>query len=61
MQPVSRRSFVKISVNLFAGATLVCHAAETKQNVPRDQGMLIAYVGTFSSPLHDVLPTQVDL
>ena len=23
--------------------------------------MLMAYVGTFSSPLHDVLPTQVDL
>ncbi|HEV3418509.1 MAG TPA: beta-propeller fold lactonase family protein, partial [Pirellulales bacterium] len=24
-------------------------------------GPLFAYVGTFSSPLHDVLPTQVDL
>ena len=24
-------------------------------------GPLIAYVGTFSSPLRDVLPTQVDL
>ena len=24
-------------------------------------GPLLAYVGTFSSPLHDVLPTQVDL
>src|SRR3954453_18510146 len=23
-------------------------------------GPLVAYVGTFSSPLHDVLPTQVD-
>jgi len=25
------------------------------------KGPLMAYVGTFSSPLHDVLPTQVDL
>jgi 6-phosphogluconolactonase (cycloisomerase 2 family) len=27
----------------------------------RAAGPLMAYVGTFSSPLHDVLPTQVDL
>ena len=27
----------------------------------RRRGPLIAYVGTFSSPLRDVLPTQVDL
>src|SRR3954471_11853034 len=26
-----------------------------------DSGPLLAYVGTFSSPLRDVLPTQVDL
>src|SRR5260370_25259131 len=26
-----------------------------------DAGPLLAYVGTFSSPLRDVLPTQVDL
>jgi len=25
------------------------------------KGPLVAYVGTFSSPLRDVLPTQVDL
>ncbi|HYE97312.1 MAG TPA: lactonase family protein [Planctomycetota bacterium] len=28
---------------------------------PSEKGTLIAYVGTFSSPLRDVLPTQVDL
>ena len=28
---------------------------------PKAAGPLIAYVGTFSSPLRDVLPTQVDL
>jgi 6-phosphogluconolactonase len=27
----------------------------------KTSGPLVAYVGTFSSPLHDVLPTQVDL
>ena len=27
----------------------------------RDRSRLLAYVGTFSSPLRDVLPTQVDL
>jgi 6-phosphogluconolactonase len=27
----------------------------------KSSGPLVAYVGTFSSPLHDVLPTQVDL
>ena len=36
------------------GGVLAAQAAEA-------QGPLIAYVGTFSSPLRDVLPTQVDL
>src|SRR6187549_1479067 len=48
-----RRSFVVSSVALAAGAV-------TAQ--PKDaDAPLIAYVGTFSSPLKDVLPTQVDL
>src|SRR6187549_986189 len=48
-----RRSFVVSSVALAAGAV-------TAQ--PKDaEAPLIAYVGTFSSPLKDVLPTQVDL
>ncbi len=55
----SRRSFFKASVAL-AGTTFL-----------RDQWLraqpkataepLVAYVGTFSAPLRDVLPTQVDL
>lgn len=43
-----------------AGATLLApnfiHAQEAADEPP-----LVAYVGTFSSPLRDVLPTQVDL
>ena len=52
----ARRSFLKTSAasvgtTLFAGAALRAQA----------DAPLIAYVGTFSSPLRDVLPTQVDL
>ena len=34
-----------------------CHMVDAADG----DGPLFAYVGTFSSPLHDVLPTQVDL
>jgi len=55
---VSRRSFLKISA-LAGGAMLLTNplaapAADAEKP-------LMAYVGTFSSPLRDVLPTQVDL
>ncbi len=55
---VPRRSFLAsvtasgIAVS-FASASLHAQTASTKP--------LIAYVGTFSSPLRDTLPTQVDL
>jgi 6-phosphogluconolactonase (cycloisomerase 2 family) len=55
----SRRSFLKTSLAL-AGTTHLTKglcAAQTKDSA----GPLVAYVGTFSSPLRDVLPTQVDL
>ena len=51
-----RRSFVASSAAL-AGTLAVGAAAQPKNEEPP----LIAYVGTFSSPLKDVLPTQVDL
>jgi 6-phosphogluconolactonase (cycloisomerase 2 family) len=52
-----RRSFVASSVTL-TGAL----AANTAPAQPKNaDAPLIAYVGTFSSPLKDVLPTQVDL
>lgn len=54
----SRRSFLKSSAAL-AAAPLLEGSAFAK---PDDaDGPLLAYVGTFSSPLKDVLPTQVDL
>src|SRR5438105_181105 len=55
----SRRSFIKTSVALAGTAPLVdglLGAQPGEADRP-----LLAYVGTFSSPLRDVLPTQVDL
>jgi 6-phosphogluconolactonase len=53
----SRREFVQTSVAL-AGALL----PDTLRAQAKDAGgPLLAYVGTFSSPLRDTLPTQVDL
>jgi 6-phosphogluconolactonase len=49
----SRRTFLKTAL---AGATFAAARAQEKA-----AGPLVAYVGTFSSPLKDTLPTQVDL
>lgn len=55
---LSRRSFLKSAAIAASGTLLVpdVHAETAKERAP-----LMAYVGTFSSPLRDVLPTQVDL
>lgn len=54
----TRRSFVKTAIAL-AGATTLLDAPLCAQ--PKEPGgSLLAYVGTFSSPLRDTLPTQVD-
>ncbi len=55
----SRRSFFKASVAL-AGAAVLRDGLRPVQ-AEAIAGSLLAYVGTFSSPLRDVLPTQVDL
>ena len=55
----SRRSFLHTSVAL-AGTTSLA-AASPRPRAGEAGGPLIAYVGTFSSPLRDMLPTQVDL
>jgi 6-phosphogluconolactonase (cycloisomerase 2 family) len=55
----SRRSFVRTSLAVAGTATLL---SETLRGESKETAApLIAYVGTFSSPLRDVLPTQVDL
>lgn len=54
--PVSRRDFLHTSTVLAAGVPLLSAAAPAA-----GKGPLMAYVGTFSSPLKDMLPTQVDL
>ena len=55
----SRRSFLKTSVT-FAGTTCVMDGLLLAKS-GGSAAPLVAYVGTFSSPLRDVLPTQVDL
>jgi 6-phosphogluconolactonase len=61
MNPVdrSRRSFLRASVALAGTAPLV--AGSLPARAGQGGGPLIAYVGTFSSPLRDVLATRVDL
>src|SRR5437867_5842161 len=56
---VSRRAFLKASAVL-AGSSPLLVEMVTAQAAGR-KAPLMAYVGTFSSPLRDVLPTQVDL
>src|SRR5713101_6613955 len=56
---VSRRSFLKASAVLVGSAPLL--AGVIKAQSAAGKAPLMAYVGTFSSPLRDVLPTQVDL
>src|SRR5213082_613135 len=56
---VSRRAFLKTSSALAAGAPLLAGLLKAQSREAR--APLIAYVGTFSSPPRDVLPTQVDL
>src|SRR5579884_2212654 len=53
----SRRSFLKTSAALTGTVPLVGGLLRADE-APRP---LLAYVGTFSSPLRNVLPTQVDL
>src|ERR1044071_7878587 len=55
----SRRSFLKAAAVLAGCAPFLSAvgAAQSKEA----KGPLMAYIGTFSSPLKDMLPTQVDL
>jgi 6-phosphogluconolactonase (cycloisomerase 2 family) len=55
----SRRLFLKTAVALAGGAPFVRGVLGAEAE--KSQAPLLAYVGTFSSPLADVLPTQVDL
>src|SRR5512144_88409 len=63
MHPISsdipRRSFLKASALLVAGGPVL--AGTSMAQSAGAKAPLMAYVGTFSSPLRDVLPTQVDL
>ena len=56
---ISRRSFLK-SCSAIAGSALLTASLLDAQSAEARRP-LMAYVGTFSSPLRDVLPTQVDL
>jgi len=54
---VSRRSFLRTSA-VIAGASSALSSATSAES---KNGVCYAYVGTFSAPLQDMLPTQVDL
>jgi len=54
-----RRSFLKSSIAIASSMPLLAQQALAQTS--DGKGKLIAYVGTFSSPLRDTLPTQVDL
>ena len=56
---VSRRSFLKTSTVLAGSASFLAGMRHAQSAA--GSGPLMAYVGTFSSPLRDTLPTQVDL
>ena len=56
--PISRRAFLKRTTIVTAMSPLVDVRAASERGQAKP---LIAYVGTFSSPLKDTLPTQVDL
>ena len=55
----TRRSFLMSSA-AFAGSSVLANTILSAQATEADWP-LFAYVGTFSSPLKDMLPTQVDL
>jgi 6-phosphogluconolactonase len=55
----SRRLFLKTSIALAVTISLIAGLLQAQSR--ETSGPLMAYVGTFSSPLRDMLPTQVDL
>jgi 6-phosphogluconolactonase len=55
----SRRAFLNQTIAIAGTTSLI--ASTLQGQSPTSDGPLIAYIGTFSSPLKDVLPTQVDL
>ena len=63
----SRRTFLKTSMALggatsLSGGLLAVSASDEQSGaLSSAAGPMMAYVGTFSSPLKDMLPTQVDL
>lgn len=56
----SRRTFLQTSMAL-AGVSALTARRPARAQPAGGAGPLVAYVGTFSSPLRDTLPTQVDL
>src|SRR5690606_5070221 len=63
---LSRRDYLLATCSAVAAGSIASKFptavfATTGNQDETGKGRLIAYVGTFSSPLRDVLPTQVDL
>lgn len=60
-QPRSTQPSLATLVCLAIISQLTCGVVQAQTEASQDDAPLLAYVGTFSSPLQDVLPTQVDL
>jgi 6-phosphogluconolactonase len=56
---MSRRSVLKSGMTLVWSAPLSAQSVQAQTR--KTERPLVAYLGTFSSPLRDMLPTQVDL
>jgi 6-phosphogluconolactonase (cycloisomerase 2 family) len=61
MIPLNHLQRPLLSTSLVLATTIALIVALTQTPAAEAAGPLVAYVGTFSSPLGDVLPTQVDL
>jgi hypothetical protein len=61
LKSTSRRQFLHATATLAAAQVLIDSSSTTRLMAEFTVKPLLAYVGTFSSPLKDVLPTQVDL
>jgi len=58
---ISRRSFLKTSLVLAGGGSLLTPRSLLQAQTEAAAGPLMAYVGTYSAPLRNVRSTQVDL
>ena len=60
MSPIDRQAFKGLGLPIITGCFFLMSFTPVYAQIT-EAAPLMAYVGTFSSPLEDMLPTQVDL